>query len=142
MTPTITIDSKRKCLSEQFYSYKRISERHFIRISLLNVPGQLKNYYNCTPEEPIQSLINKVKIDLDERYNNSSRMYTDVSCLTLELELTRWGDEGEFEDDRTKNGRREFSEEQIKTVYRFDYEEAEQMIFGMEVTGLRGEISR
>jgi hypothetical protein len=106
------------------------------------VPGQLKNYYNCTPEEPIQSLINKVKIDLDERYNNSSRMYTDVSCLTLELELTRWGDEGEFEDDRTKNGRREFSEEQIKTVYRFDYEEAEQMIFGMEVTGLRGEISR
>ena len=91
---------------------------------------------------PIDELIKEVQRDLDYRYKNSSRMYTGVSCLTLELELTRCGDEGEFEDDRTKNGRREFSQEEIKTVYRFDYEEADQMIFGMEITGLRDEISR
>jgi hypothetical protein len=140
MTPTITIDSRRDCLSEQFYSYKRILDRHFIRISLLNVPGQLKHYYNRTPETPIKSLIEQVQNDLDKRYFNSYRKYTDVKCLTLELELTRCGDEGEFADDRTKILK--FFEEKIKTVYRFDFEEAEQMIFGMEITGLRDQISR
>jgi len=106
------------------------------------VPCQLKHHYNCTPKKPIQSLIKEVKKDLKNRYKNSDRTYVGVNCLTLELELNRCGDEGEFEDDRTKNGRREFSEEEINTVYRFDFEEADQMIFGMEVTGLRDELSR
>jgi len=91
------------------------------------VPGTLKHLYKCTPEKPIQSLIKEAENYQDERYYNSSRTYTGVQCLTLELELTRCGDEGEFEDDRTKN-EREIFEEEINTVYRFNFKEAVQMI--------------
>ncbi len=137
MTPTITIDKQRKCLSEQFYSYKRSDNNHFIRISLLNVPKKLNDNYK--KEKDISKRIEKVQKMFGD-YRNNSRTYTGVECLTLELELIRCGNEGEFEDDRTKNFR--FFEEEIKTVYRFDFEEADQMIFGMEVTSLRDEISR
>ena len=132
---TISIDEKLKCLSEQFYSYNRV--HHSILISLLNVPKQLKEQNKCGKYKPKIRLIDEVISSLDNRYNKHLRKYTDVSCLTLELKLTRTGTELGFEADEFEEF--EFYENDIKTVYRLTFEETEQLLFGFEVEGLTQE---